>query len=163
MCGYKGDAVFMDADMLLLGDLAELFELGREQDAAVSVVKNKQRFEWPSMMYFNNEKCTRLTTTYINDENETPQSFDWADEVGELPPEWNFCVGYDEPTEELPKLVHYTMGIPHFAETRYWPYTQEWWEIYNHMTMNCSWIELMGRSVHAEKVLTQLQERANER
>ena len=155
----------MDADMLVTSDLAELFWLGQQNDAAVSVVKNQHRFEWPSMMYFNNEKCRNLTSTYINDESNHPQSFEWADEVGELPPEWNFCVGYDDPMydehlEEVdPKLIHYTMGIPHFPETRGFHYAQEWWDVYTHMTANCSWLELMGNSVHAPKVFDEIKAR----
>ena len=76
MSGYQGHSVFMDADMIMLGDVAELFEIGKENDEAVSVVKNEQRFEWPSLMFFNNEKCKALTSTYINDKTSTPQNFE---------------------------------------------------------------------------------------
>lgn len=150
--------------MIVTSDVAELFHLGKETGAPVAVVKNKQRFEWPSMMYFDNTQCQKLTSTYINDESTTPQDFSWASEVGELPTEWNFCVGYDEPQIEddrviTPKLIHYTMGVPHFPETRHLPFAQEWWDRYTHMTSNCSWLELMGNSVHAKPIFNEIQDR----
>jgi hypothetical protein len=153
LCNYQGISVFMDSDMLVLGDVYDLKEYA---DAAVSVVKGKERFEWPSMMVFNNEKCGELTPDFINDENNHPQNFEWADEVGELPGEWNHCVGYDEPCDA--KLVHFTMGIPHFPECRLSEYADVWKEEYASMIGASSWFELMGNSVHAKHVLSHLQQ-----
>jgi lipopolysaccharide biosynthesis glycosyltransferase len=160
LCGYQGKSLFLDPDMLMLGDVCELFDL-MDGDHSVYVVKGKQRFEWSSLMLFNNEKCQELTPKYIDDANNHPQSLDWAESVGELPPEWNFCVGYDE-VRETPKLVHYTAGIPHFAETRACDFSAEWFEEYEAMIGNCSWLELMGDSVHAEMVLDNLKARQTE-
>lgn len=150
LCGYKGVSVFMDADMLCLGNVHELatYVTG---DHDLYVVKNEQKFEWPSLMVFDNEQCRTLTPEYIDDENNAPQTLDWALTIGDLPPEWNHCVGYDEPKEA--KLVHYTMGIPHFEETRDCEYSKEWWDEYNSMIRGCSWLTLMGKSVHAKKIL----------
>jgi lipopolysaccharide biosynthesis glycosyltransferase len=160
LCGYQGTSLFLDPDMLMLGDVVELFDL-MDGEHSVYVVKGKERFEWPSLMLFNNEQCKELTPAYIDDANHMPQDLSWAESVGELPREWNFCVGYDE-AKELPKLVHYTAGIPHFAETRACDYSAEWWDEYESMKGNCSWLELMGDSVHAEMVLNGLQKRKNE-
>lgn len=155
LCGYRGKSVFMDSDMLVLGDIAELFSI--EFDEPVAVVKGEHRFEWPSLMVFNNEQCEVLTPDYINDENNHPQSFDWASDVGELPSEWNHCVGYDEPRNDA-KLVHFTMGIPKYPECRGSEYADAWRREYDSMTGSVSWFELMGNSVHAKKVLTSLDE-----
>lgn len=158
LCGYTGASIFMDADMLMLGDVCELFDL-MDGEHSVYCVKGKQRFEWVSMMLFNNEQCKELTPEYINDEANAPQALEWAKSVGELPPEWNFCVGYDEPKDVPPKLIHYTAGIPHFPECSEFVYSDLWWQEHESMNSNCSWLELMGDSVHAELVLNHLNAR----
>ena len=150
----------MDADMLCLWPIEELQEFVTQGERhPVWVVKSSQRFEWPSLMVFDNELCNNLTPEYIDDEANNPATFDWADSVGELDPRWNHCVGYDKPRSHA-KVVHYTQGIPHFPETRDCEYSEEWWDEYSAMTSNRSWLELMGSSVHADAVLTKLNERA---
>ena len=160
LCGYQGVSVFMDADMLVLNDINQISEC-LNGNHAVYVRKSEHRFEWPSLMVFNNSQCQKLTKEYINDESTNPQSFEWADSVGELPTEWNFTVGYDAVTPRSPCLVHYTAGIPHHPETRQCDYATEWWNEYASMIGNCSWLELMGDSVHAEMVINDIQERKN--
>jgi hypothetical protein len=145
LCDYKGQAVFMDADVLVLGDICELAERH-----PVSVVKGKIRFEWPSVMVFNNALCTGLTPDYINNPNSEPQSLAWASSIGELPPEWNHCVGYDQPKKA--KLVHYTAGIPCWPETDGCEYAREWHDELKHAISTVGWNELMGNSVHADMV-----------
>lgn len=153
LCGYQGKSVFMDSDMLMLADIGELLSL--EFKEPVAVVQGPQKFEWPSLMVFNNEQCTELTPEYIDNEDNHPQTFDWAGEVGSLPSEWNHCVGYDEPRDDA-KLVHFTMGIPQFPECRDSEYSEEWTHEYESMTGAVSWYELMGNSVHAKHVLSHL-------
>jgi hypothetical protein len=151
LSGYKGISVFMDADMLVLGNVHELRDyVTGEHD--VYVVKGPERFEWPSLMVFDNERCSHLTPEWIDDEANQPAKLDWAESIGELPSEWNHCVGYDAPRTDA-KLVHYTMGIPAFEETRDCEYSAEWWKEHEAMNRNCSWLALMGKSVHAKKVL----------
>jgi lipopolysaccharide biosynthesis glycosyltransferase len=153
MCGYKGKSLFLDSDMLCLGDIAELFAL--ELDDPVAVVKNKERFEWPSLMMFNNELCTNLTKGFVEDETTKPYALEWARSIGELPSEWNHCVGYDEPRDDA-KLVHYTTGTPGFKERRASEYAWEWQEELKSMTSQVSWLEIHGKSVHRDKVLKEL-------
>jgi lipopolysaccharide biosynthesis glycosyltransferase len=166
--GYLGSALFLDADIIVRDDIFKLYEivgepisnshLSEEQYAelpAVWVVKNKKvRFEWPSVMYFNNWKCNQLTLEYI--ETGSPQTFEWARKVGELPQEWNHCVGYDEPNDEA-KIVHFTQGIPCWPETRDCEYADKWNEEFQHTNGTVSWADLMGNSVHAKPVLERLQ------
>jgi hypothetical protein len=153
LCHYEGHSIFMDADMLCLGDVHELVELADDRACAVSVVKNKLRFEWPSLMVFNNARCTDLTPQYI--ETAEPQTLKWADEIGSLPSEWNILVGYDEPIAN-PKLVHFTQGIPCFNETKDCPYSAEWVAEARASMSTVTWPEIMGNSVHAQPVLARL-------
>lgn len=153
LCGYEGHALFVDADVLCLGDISELpwdaFE-------AVSVVKHSSvqkqgksidvRFERPSVMLFNCDFCDRLTPEYIETQN--PFSFEWADAIGELPHEWNYLVGYNSGGGA--KLAHFTMGIPIFEETCSDEYAAEWLEMAKWCAESCSWQEIMGNSVHAK-------------
>jgi lipopolysaccharide biosynthesis glycosyltransferase len=144
LCDYQGKAVFLDADMIVLGDICEL-----EQYAApVSVVQNRLRFEWPSMMVFNCELCTELTLRAV--EEGKPQTFSWASSIGALPAEWNFCVGYDQKPEVTPKLIHYTQGIPCWPETQNCDYAEVWKKEARMSMATVSWQELMGNSVHAQ-------------
>ncbi len=150
LMGFRGTSLFMDADMVMLGDVAELFELADPELCAVRVVKCKKRFEWPSLMLFNNELCSKLTPEYI--ECNEPQMLDWG-KVGFLPAEWNYCVGYDDPIYD-PKVLHYTMGIPVFPEVKDVGYVEPWENELRAATNTVPWKELMGHSVHAEKLCT---------
>lgn len=135
--------------MLCLSDISELFS-DNDHSYAVQVSQNKLRFEWPSLMMFNCEKCWKLTPEKIDDEDFKPQGFDWGS-VGTLPPEWNHLVGYDEPKQA--KMVHYTQGIPLFPEVKDCEYSKEWMDEAMKVNSSISWTELMGPSVHAKPVL----------
>ena len=57
--------------------------------------------------------------------------FTWLDdsEIGELPKEWNWLVGYyKEPDDGVPKLLHYTDGTPQFEAYRNCEYADEWYK-----------------------------------
>ena len=154
LCNYEGDAVFLDADMLCLTDITKIRDY--DDGSGVQVVKGKHKFEWPSVMYFKCDKCKTLTPEYI--ETHEPQALDWTS-VGELAKTWNVLVGYDKYVQN-PKIVHYTMGIPDFKECRSLDYSKEWFNEKEKMLGNVSWIELMGNSVHAPKVLNHLKREA---
>lgn len=153
LCNYEGEALFMDADMLCLGDITELPKRLELVDglpangfvAGVHVVKHSRRFEWPSLMYFNNAKCENLTPALI--ESGTPQDLKWADSIGALPPEWNHLVGYDAPNPNA-KIVHFTQGIPAFKETWDCEFAQEWRDELDRCRSTVSWEDIMGQSVH---------------
>lgn len=158
LCNYEGEAIFLDADMLCLGDIAELYWKCHNRFDSVSVVKNpKLRFEWPSMMFFNNAHCKKLKLDVI--EKGQPQGFEWATSVGEIPGEWNHLVGYDVPRKDA-KIVHFTQGIPCFAETSSTEYEKEWMEELKACNSTVTWAEIMGKSVHAKPVLERLARQA---
>lgn len=153
LCDYEGWALFMDSDMLVLGDIAELFAAADEQ-YSVMVVKNAQRFEWPSLMLFNCAKCKVLSPKYVETYG-SPQDFGWANgQIGELPGEWNHCVGYDQPGPA--KLAHYTQGVPIWFETKDSEYGKEWMDEMEDMKRICLWKDLMATSVHARPVLEKM-------
>jgi lipopolysaccharide biosynthesis glycosyltransferase len=153
LCGFDGESLFMDADIIVRADVHELAALA-PADAAVSVVKNPLRLEWTSVMFFRNARCRALTPEAI--ESGHPEKLEWADRVGELPAEWNHCVGYDAPNPAA-KLIHFTQGIPCWPETEDCEHADTWREEYRHLNGTVSWQELMGRSVHAKRVLQRLQ------
>lgn len=148
LCEYKGIALFMDCDVLVLADVAELLTAGMCNeilgDYAVQVIQHnytpstamkflgqKQttyaRKNWSSVMLFNNAMCKDLTAGYVN---EAPgldlHQFSWTDKIGKLDPAWNVLVGEHNQVAGTPKLLHYTLGTPCFADCANGPYADLW-------------------------------------
>jgi hypothetical protein len=152
LCGYEGHALFLDADTLCRGDIAELPWDAQEAVSVVmhdTVQKNGERvsvaFERPSVMLFNCAACQALTPEYV--QSGKPHSLEWAKPLGALSPEWNYLVGYD--TGGQANIAHFTMGIPCFEETARDEFADEWAAIAQRAQMTCSWEDIMGTSVHA--------------
>lgn len=153
LCNYEGHALFVDADTMCRGDIAEL---PWDAEADVSVVPHTTvrkggevvnvQFERPSVMLFNCARCRVLTPEYV--QHGKPHTLEWAKTVGTLPAEWNYLVGYD--TGGKAKLAHYTMGIPCFEQTAQDEFADEWTENAKLACRTCTWDEIMGNSVHAK-------------
>jgi hypothetical protein len=145
LCDYRGWAIFMDCDMLVLADIAELWRL-RDERYAVQVVKHHhvpredikflgakqtkyEKKNWSSVMLLNCERCTRLTPEFVNSASGLElHQFKWLGDdglIGEIPSRWNHLVGYDVPRRDA-ALVHYTIGGPYFEEYRDCEYAAEW-------------------------------------
>ena len=145
LSAYEGWSVFMDCDMLMLDDIANLWKL-RDERYAVMVVKHdhvpkettkflgepQSKYEkknWSSVMLFNNAKCRALTPDYVNTASGLElHQFKWLgndDLIGALPERWNHLVGYSAPRKDA-ALVHYTLGGPYFPEFRGCEYSKEW-------------------------------------
>ena len=145
LAGYEGWALFMDCDMLMLEDIAELWKL-RDERRAVQVVKHvhvpredvkflghtQTKYEkknWSSVMLMNCARCKALTPEYVNTATGLElHQFKWLEGeelIGELPSRWNHLAGYDAPRADA-AVVHYTIGGPWFAEYRDCEYAREW-------------------------------------
>lgn len=147
LSGYAGWSVFMDCDMLMRDDIANLWKL-RDDRYAVMVVKHdhvptettkflgepQSKYEkknWSSVMLFNNARCRALTPDYVNSASGLElHQFKWLGDdalIGALPERWNHLVGYNKPREDA-ALVHYTLGGPYFPEFRDCEYSREWFD-----------------------------------
>jgi len=149
LCGYKGWALFMDCDMLVLDDMATLWKL-KDEDYAVQCVKHDHRpvedtkfldqpqtqYEknnWSSVMLFNTAKCQALTPEYVNTASGLElHRFHWLGDdglIGNIPARWNHLVDYDpeKPVGELSNL-HFTAGGPYFDKYKDCGYADLWYE-----------------------------------
>ena len=147
LCDFVGWAIFMDCDMLVLGDIASLWDL-RDERYAVQVVQHDHRprettkfldqpqttYEkknWSSVMLLNCARCTALTPEYVNTASGLDlHRFCWLgddDLIGELPHRWNHLVDYDPslPVDELSNL-HFTNGGPYFDDYKNCSYADLW-------------------------------------
>jgi hypothetical protein len=145
LCNYEGWAIFVDCDMLMLDDVANLWRM-RDERYAVQVVKHEhvpkedvkflgavqtryQKKNWSSVMLMNCARCTALTPEYVNKASGLElHQYKWLgnDElIGGLPAAWNHLVGYDPPRSDA-SLVHFTIGGPYFDEYRDCEYSREW-------------------------------------
>lgn len=146
LCDFQGEALFIDADVLVQGDVSQLFTLPWENEA-IKVVKNELKFEWPSVILFNNPQCTILTPDFV--ENSQCNTLQWASGVGDLPKEWNYLIGYEDQCgkPETPMISHFTQGLPCFPETKD-TLKAEWLKVQEHANSTVSWEAMMGQSVH---------------
>ena len=142
---YQGVSIFMDCDMLCLGDVAELVSIPFAEETLRCVQHDYTpstttkflnhiqtpypRKNWSSLMVFHNAFCQKLTPEYVN----TASGLDlhrmqWADCVGPLPLEWNWLVGeYDDNPQA--KLLHYTLGGPWFRDYQQCDRAQDWFDM----------------------------------
>ena len=147
---FEGTAIFMDSDMVLTTDIAELIA-DVDPKKAVSCVQHDYtppegvkmdgqqqlaypRKNWSSMVVWNcahtdNKKVTKelvnnpeITGAYLH-------RFSWlADkDIGLLGPQWNWLVGwYVEGRDGTPSLLHYTEGGPWFPNHTNCQYADIW-------------------------------------
>jgi len=164
LCDFQGWALFMDCDMLMLDDIANLWKL-RDDKYAVMCVKHdhvpeedtkflgakQTRYEkknWSSVMMFNCAKCTALTPDYVNTASGLDlHRFNWLGDdglIGEIPHGWNLLVGYDEsiPAADVSNL-HYTIGGPYFEDYQDTDYAGEWFSEKDAM-LRCDQIKKPG-------------------
>ena len=132
LAGSQGWALFLDCDILSRSNILRILDHA-DPAKAVMVVKHDHvpsssvkmdgqeqtryaRKNWSSVMLFNLEHVSNVNLT-VDLINSVPgrdlHRFCWLkdDEIGELPPEWNFLVGYTDPKIN-PKIVHFTEGGP---------------------------------------------------
>ena len=139
--------MFMDADMMWRSDIAELWDLIDRDKGLMCVHHNQEvkektkmdgviqgpnthgRKNWSSLMLINPDKSRDLTIYCANNmTGEWLHSLVWMreEDIGELPEEWNYLVGYSNP-DINPKIVHHTLGTPDMRMKCSTEYQEEWW------------------------------------
>lgn len=146
LAGWQGWALFMDCDVLVRGDIAELF--ARADPAfAVQVVQHDhrpkealkmdeqiqldyERKNWSSVVLWN---CAHSAHRQLKGGivDRWPglrlQQFRWliSTQIGALPECWNWLEGHSLLDAE-PKIVHYTRGGPWLPAWEDVPFADEW-------------------------------------
>jgi hypothetical protein len=143
---FENWALFMDCDIMARGSLHPLFQFA-DSRYAVMVVKHHHdpdysvkmdgqaqtkyhRKNWSSVMLFNCDHPSnqKLTLDMLNTlPGRDLHRFCWLEdhEIGELPPVWNYLVGHTR-TKEIPRLVHFTDGIPSMRGYEHCEYADEY-------------------------------------
>lgn len=141
LANYQGWAVFVDCDVLYLGDVKELADLVDDKYAIMCVQHDYTpkettkmdgavqtaypRKNWSSMVLYNcgHPKNKVLTPEVVNSESGAYlHRFQWLEdhEIGSIPFVWNFLVGHNKVVENdqttFPKAIHYTLGGPWFED-----------------------------------------------
>lgn len=143
---YTDWAIFIDGDMIVRGDIAELWNL-REYNKDVMVAKHNYktkrtekylgaknedypRKNWSSVILWNcnSHPNRKLTPEFVQRATGAElHRFTWLDDVriGNLPLEWNWLPDEYGPNPDA-KLLHYTLGTPCFHEFADTPQSEEW-------------------------------------
>lgn len=141
---YRDEWVlFTDADMMWRADIAELVELIDNNYNVMCVKQVHAPFEshkmygmeqtkyrrknWSSFMLLNTKRCGLTIYAANNMSGDWLHSMQWCldDKIGSLPNEWNYLVGYTDPsTVPNPKVVHFTLGTPDMTDVT--EYELEW-------------------------------------
>jgi lipopolysaccharide biosynthesis glycosyltransferase len=143
---YTGWAIFIDGDMIVRGDITELWELKNPYND-VMVVKHDYktrmpvkylgarnedypRKNWSSVILWNCNSFPnrQLTPEFVQHATGSElHRFSWLDDsrIGELPPEWNWLPDEYGVNRDA-KLLHYTLGAPCFQEFADTPQGDEW-------------------------------------
>lgn len=145
LSNYEGWSLFMDCDMLVRADIAELFALADDRHAVMvaqhdytprdtvkfldHVQTRYAKKNWSSVMLLNNARCRALTPQHVNQASGLQlHQFHWLesqDQIGALPLEWNWLVGeYD--FNPNARIAHFTRGGPYFEAYAESDYADEW-------------------------------------
>jgi lipopolysaccharide biosynthesis glycosyltransferase len=146
LMNFTGKAIFIDGDMIVRGDIVELYNtLQPGHDVAVVKHDYKTRMKekylgsknedyprknWSSVIVWD---CStypnrRLTPEFVQKQpGSYLHRFSWIedDRIQELPREWNWLPDEYGANPEA-KLLHYTLGTPCFHEFADTPQNEEW-------------------------------------
>lgn len=146
LMNHEGWAIFMDGDMILRDDIAELWKL-RDDRYAVMVVKHDYktrsgmkyfgsrnedypRKNWSSLILWNcaHPLNRQLTPEFVErSSGAILHRFSWIPDecIGSLPIEWNWLADEFGSNPDA-KLVHFTLGAPCFHDYADVPMAGEW-------------------------------------
>jgi lipopolysaccharide biosynthesis glycosyltransferase len=146
LTGYDGYAIYIDGDMIIKGDIVELWDQ-REIGYDVQVVKHNYktkmpikylgsknedypRKNWSSVIIWNCFTAANriLTPEYVMQASGSHlHRFQWLKDemIGELPKEWNWLPDEFGPNQQA-KLLHYTLGAPSFNEFKNTDMAEDW-------------------------------------
>lgn len=160
LMGYKGWALFIDADMIFLSDIKKLFDLCDDR-YAVMCVKHQHvppqgeikmdgreqlryhRKNWSSFVLWNcghpsNEALTPERVNFMK--GSQLHAFSWLDDslIGEIPFTYNYISGVSPklPIGTKPDVIHYTLGGPWFENCLEVPYATLWVDEYEDWQRN---------------------------
>lgn len=137
LCDFSGWAIYLDGDMIVRGDIADLFAERDEWKAAMVVrhppyttkarrkylgAKNQNypRKNWSSVILWN---CGHYHNRMLTPDKVAKMKgaelhrFSWLQDerLGALPREWNW-LDTEYERKETASLVHYTLGTPCFRD-----------------------------------------------
>lgn len=146
LMNFTGHAIFIDGDMIVQGDIVELWNM-RNPSLDVQVVKHDYktrmpvkylgspnqdypRKNWSSVILWNCNSFPnrQLTPDFIQKSTGSfLHRFSWLDDsrIGTLPLEWNWLPDEYGPNDAA-KLLHYTLGTPCFTEFADTPMADRW-------------------------------------
>lgn len=130
----EGWSLFVDGDVMALSNPMRVFDL-IDPSKAVMCVKHRHdpvenikmdgqvqtrysKKNWSSFTLFNGNHPSnkKLTVEMVNGlPGRDLHAFCWLDEseIGDLPQEWNYLVGYTKLEQGItPRVVHFTSGLP---------------------------------------------------
>jgi len=146
--GFKGQALFVDGDMIFKDDVAKLFALLRS-DMDVAVCKHDYKTKYP-IKYFGNVNADYprknwssvvlwncghsahqvLTPEFVADKpGSYLHRFSWVkdERIQALPLEWNWLVDEYDHNDEA-KNLHFTIALPAVTAYEDCDHSAEWWE-----------------------------------
>jgi hypothetical protein len=98
------------------------------------------RKNWSSVVLWNcahpsNEKISVDSVNNPNYDGAFFHRFSWLkdEEIGELPCDWNWLVGWYKNGDGTPRAIHYTEGGPWFKNYRSCEFNQQWKECLQEM------------------------------
>jgi hypothetical protein len=145
----RGWALFVDSDVLIRATLSRLFAQ-LDDHYAIYCVKHPEiqnepgvkmtgqpqvpykRKNWSSVVCWNCDHPANKALT-LDMLNSVPgrdlHRFCWLDDnaIGELAPEWNYLVGVSPRPAVMPRIVHFTLGVPLLDGRSDCEFADEWW------------------------------------
>ncbi len=148
LCGYQGWAVFMDGDVLVRGDLADLFAQANpvyavqvvhhrqieqggpiKKDGAIQTVYHRKNQSSVMLINCGHPANSALRMDMLNRwPGRDLHAFGWIpeEEIGPLDAGWNYLVGVTDPVPNPVHIAHFTLGLPTISGHEHDPFADEW-------------------------------------